>query len=118
MSFAPESIPESATPPTAIPLVDRDEASSDESDVVTNHLKPGPQRNRTHNYNHNVHLLLLLTWLLPLVAPVLAVWVRTLITAGFTTPFDGDHNFLKAAPFLILVDFASWNSEPLFERRK
>jgi len=27
-------------------------------------------------------------------------------TAGFTTPFDGDHNFLYVAPFLFLVDWA------------
>lgn len=57
----------------------------------------------------NAHLLVLLfmTWLLPLVAPVLAVWVRTLATAGFTTPFDGDHNFLYVAPFLVLVEILS-----------
>ena len=49
-------------------------------------------------------MLLFMTWLLPLSAPILAVWVRTLFTAGFTTPFDGDHNFLHVLPFLILVD--------------
>lgn len=54
--------------------------------------------------NAHLHLLLLMTWLLPLVAPVLAVWVRTLATAGLTTPFDGDHNFLYVAPFLVLVE--------------
>ena len=54
--------------------------------------------------NANEHLLLLMTWLLPLVAPVLAVWVRTLMTAGYTTPFDGDHNVLYVAPFLVLVE--------------
>lgn len=45
-----------------------------------------------------------MTWLLPLAAPILAVWVRTLFTAGFTTPFDGGHNFLRVLPFLMLVD--------------
>ena len=45
-----------------------------------------------------------MTWLLPLVAPGLAVWVRTLATAGLTTPFDGDHNFMYVAPFLVLVE--------------
>ena len=45
-----------------------------------------------------------MTWLLPLAAPVLAVWVRTLFTAGFTTPFNGDHNVLYVIPFLVLVD--------------
>lgn len=54
--------------------------------------------------NANEHLLLLMTWLLPLAAPVLAVWVRTLMTAGYTTPFDGDHNVLYVAPFLLLVE--------------
>ena len=57
--------------------------------------------------NAHLHLLLFMTWLLPLAAPVLAVWVRTLATAGLTTPFDGDHNFLYVAPFLVLVDVLS-----------
>ncbi|KAI0371559.1 GPI-inositol-deacylase [Pilatotrama ljubarskyi] len=57
--------------------------------------------------NAHLHFLLIMTWLLPLVAPVLAVWVRTLATAGFTTPFDGDHNFLYVAPFLVLVEALS-----------
>lgn len=57
-----------------------------------------------------------MTWLLPLAAPVLAVWVRTLLTAGLTTPFDGDHNFLAVVPFLVLTDFASWTPGRLFER--
>jgi len=71
---------------------------------------------RDNNLNHNLHLLLLMTWLLPLTAPVLAVWVRTLLTAGFTTPFDGDHNFIAVLPFLILTDYASWTPGNLFER--
>lgn len=45
-----------------------------------------------------------MTWLLPLAAPVLAVWVRTIQTAGYTTPFNGDHNVFKVAPVLVLVD--------------
>lgn len=57
--------------------------------------------------NEREHLLLLMTWLLPLTAPVLAVWVRTLFTAGLTTPFDGDHNVLNVLPYLVLVD-SSW----------
>jgi len=32
--------------------------------------------------------------------------VRTLATAGWATPFDGDHNFLYVAPFLFFVDWA------------
>jgi len=70
------------------------------------------------NLNLNMHLLLLMTWLLPLTAPVLAVWVRTLLTAGYTTPFDGDHNFLAALPFLVMTDFASWTPGKLFEKTK
>jgi glycosylphosphatidylinositol deacylase len=53
------------------------------------------------------HVLLLLTWLLPLAAPVLAVWARTLVTAGYTTPFGADHNVLYALPFLVLADALS-----------
>ncbi|KAH9988205.1 PGAP1-like protein-domain-containing protein [Russula vinacea] len=62
------------------------------------------------------HVLLLLTWLLPLAAPVLAVWVRTLATAGpvaIDSIYTGDHNFLSIAPYLILVDFASWTRDSL-----
>ncbi|KAH6914791.1 GPI inositol-deacylase [Coprinopsis sp. MPI-PUGE-AT-0042] len=69
---------------------------------------------REDNANFNGHLLLLMTWLLPLVAPILAVWVRTLMTAGYTTPFNGDHNVLNVLPFLILVDFTSWTPARLF----
>ncbi|KAG2134442.1 PGAP1-like protein-domain-containing protein [Suillus bovinus] len=61
----------------------------------------------TQAYHENTHLLLLITWLLPLSMPVLAVWVRTLMTAGYTTPFNGDHNVFKVAPFLVLVESAS-----------
>jgi hypothetical protein len=71
---------------------------------------------KRNDHHHSMHILLLVTWLLPLAAPVLAVWVRTLLTAGLTTPFDGDHFFLNVAPFLVLVDFASWTAGPLFVR--
>jgi hypothetical protein len=47
-------------------------------------------------------MLLLLTWLLPFTAPILVVWVRTLQTAGYTVPFDGDHNILAILPWLLL----------------
>ena len=53
------------------------------------------------------HLLLLLLWLLPFAAPVLAVWVRTLQTAGFTVPFDGDHNIFSVLPWLLLGEAAA-----------
>ncbi|OCH95908.1 PGAP1-domain-containing protein [Obba rivulosa] len=57
-------------------------------------------------FHQSAHLLLLLTWLLPLAAPVLAVWVRTLATAGLMAPFGGDHNVLCVAPALVVVEWA------------
>ena len=54
---------------------------------------------------------------LTLTAPVLAVWRRTLATAGLgaTVPTaGGDHNVLSVAPYLVLVDFASWTRDALF----
>lgn len=108
--------------PPAIPLLSQhpdgpgglarreDESSYRSLDSNYNH--------KANNHNHNMHVLLLMTWLLPLVAPVLVVWVRTLAMAGLTSPFDGDHFFSNVAPFLILVDFASWTSGPLFEKQR
>jgi len=67
------------------------------------------------------HVLLLLTWLLPLTVPVLAVWVRTLVTAGpiaLGSVGIGDHNFFSVAPYLILVEYASRTREPLLSRDK
>ena len=72
-------------------------------------------KDKLDSHNHAMHLLLIMTWLLPLVAPVLVVWVRTLGTAGFTTRFDSDHEFLNVAPFLVLVDFASRHPNRLLE---
>lgn len=78
---------------------------------------PRPSRSSSHSraeshlnnqiYNHTLltYLLLLTTLLLPLSAPVLAVWVRTLSTAGYTTPFDGDHNLLYVVPWLLVSDW-------------
>ncbi|KAG6845440.1 hypothetical protein H0H87_009348 [Tephrocybe sp. NHM501043] len=120
----------SATTPgaTAIPLIriadtDADPAKHGDDRVLGEVQSHEAQREvlrkqKLNNHNHNMHLLLLMTWLLPLVAPVLAVWVRTLFTAGLTTPFDGDHDILNAAPFLVLVDFTSWNTGVLFERQR
>ncbi|OSD04507.1 GPI-inositol-deacylase [Trametes coccinea BRFM310] len=108
--------------PEAVPLVrlmPSAEAAPDERETrqaATAHTALLQQAN-VHS-----HILLFTTWLLPLVAPVLAVWVRTLATAGFTTPFDGDHNFLYVAPFLVLVEALSGADadryvKALFERR-
>jgi len=52
-------------------------------------------------------LLLLLLWLSFFAAPVLAVWVRTLQTAGFTVPFDGDNSVLRILPWLLLGEAAA-----------
>lgn len=96
---------------TAIPLIPRGDTNEDNESEYTgappsastpSHLASQPVN--TTVQNEREHLLLLMTWLLPLAAPVLAVWVRTLLTAGFTTPFDGDHNVLYVAPFLVLAD--------------
>ena len=110
-----------------IPLIrvrdtDDDAAQDEELIELTNHeVQRDPSIHLTYtadNRNHNMHILLLMTWLLPLAAPILAVWARTLVTAGLTTPFDGDHDFFNVAPFLVLVDFASWHPEALFERQR
>ncbi|KAF8806287.1 PGAP1-domain-containing protein [Phlegmacium glaucopus] len=104
----------------AVPLVQfSGQRENDETTDGRSNLErqtSGLQELKRDNVNHNLHLLLLMTWLLPLTAPVLAVWVRTLLTAGLTTPFDGDHNFLAVMPFLVLTDFASWTPGRLFER--
>ncbi|KAJ3895608.1 PGAP1-like protein-domain-containing protein [Lentinula edodes] len=99
---------------TAIPLLSRDESPS-------GGRGGSGQPSHKHlisNSHHRAHLLLLMTWLLPLAAPVLVVWVRTLVTAGLSTPFDGDHFFLNVAPFMILVDYASWTSNPLLQKHR
>lgn len=100
--------------PDGVPLMD----VSPQPNSPTLDTSKRQQDVRVANYHHCQLLLLLMTWLLPIVAPVLAVWVRTLYTAGFTTPFDGDHNFLSVLPFLILTDYASWMPGPLFQPAK
>lgn len=97
----------------SVPIEEADDVPPSRTDQRKNHLFI--QRD---NYHLNCHILLFMTWLLPLAAPVLAVWVRTLFTAGLTTPFDGDHFFLNAAPFLVLVDFSSWTSSPILRRQR
>ncbi|KAI0775903.1 GPI-inositol-deacylase [Trametes elegans] len=85
------------------------EPNTAHSDRADDERRAGEEATRllAQRINAHLHLLLFLTWLLPLAAPVLAVWVRTLATAGLTTPFDGEHNFLYAAPFLVLVEAMS-----------
>ncbi|KAH7887392.1 PGAP1-like protein-domain-containing protein [Phlebopus sp. FC_14] len=69
-----------------------------------------------HSLPLNDHVLLLMTWLLPLVGPVLVVWVRTLQTAGYTTPFNGDHNIFKITPVLCLIDYLGRGQTPEVKR--
>lgn len=98
------------TEAVAIPLLRQDGEDDAQNSEHSPTSSPAPMPVTTQDrsaQNEKEHLLLLMTWLLPLAAPALAVWVRTLFTAGFTTPFDGDHNVLYVAPFLILVD-SSW----------
>ncbi|KAF5321343.1 hypothetical protein D9619_000541 [Psilocybe cf. subviscida] len=95
----------------AVPLLRRSGEISSQNEA--RHHAQDASKVERDALNHNMHLLLFLTWLLPLTAPVLAVWVRTLLTAGYTTPFDGDHNFLAVLPFLIVVDFCSWAQPPI-----
>ncbi|TFK55658.1 PGAP1-domain-containing protein [Heliocybe sulcata] len=97
-------------PVEAVPLVHRTTAGDTHSRGGESDDADSSRSLAVLQSTHNLyrHFLLLKTLLLPLVAPVLAVWVRTLYTAGLTTPFDGDHNFLFVAPWLILVDYASW----------
>ncbi|CAL1700352.1 unnamed protein product [Somion occarium] len=104
----------SPSSPSAIPLMPQpSDSPSTPTPPFYEHRSPiesTPHQNRTHidlleqENQSNEYLLLLMTWLLPLAAPVLAVWVRTLATAGLTTPFDGDHNVLYVAPFILLLD--------------
>ena len=67
--------------------------------------------------DQKLHVLLLMTWCLPVVAPVLLVWARTLLTAGYTSPFDGDHFVLNVVAFLILTYHLTSSQQPLFGLR-
>lgn len=112
----PGSVPTLASTPTSsTPACERGDEISDKDDLPADRLSPSSSRSSSkpshmlkptfaNVHNQNTHILLLMTWLLPLVAPVLAVWVRTVQTAGYTTPFNGDHNVFKVAPVLVLVD--------------
>ena len=81
-------------------------------------LRPTQAEEQTHLSSHDAeHVLLFLTRLLPLTAPVLAVWTRPLAMASLgavVSTTGGDHNVLSVAPYLILVDFASWMRDVLF----
>ncbi|OSX59394.1 hypothetical protein POSPLADRAFT_1048720 [Postia placenta MAD-698-R-SB12] len=69
-------------------------------------------KERTTLLSHHLHALLLMTWLLPIAAPVLAVWVRTASGAGFQavwaseSGWGADRNVLFVAPWLLFVEWA------------
>lgn len=109
----PGSVPTLASTPTnRTPICEQDGRTSDENDAPADRSSPSLSQSPSHTlnptfgnaHNQNTHLLLFMTWLLPLAAPVLAVWVRTMQTAGYTTPFNGDHDVFKVVPVLVLVD--------------
>ncbi|KAH7918352.1 PGAP1-domain-containing protein [Leucogyrophana mollusca] len=126
--FYPGTTPTvSNTPITSIPLLDRsarneeldeDEGGSVEPQTLQSAEAITSRLVSVDAYNQNTHILLLMAWLLPFAAPVLLVWVRTLLTAGFTAPFNGDHNFLKVAPFLVLVDHVSRGGASIVQQSK
>lgn len=95
----------SRSAPVSIPLTQHKFDNVDSHDDTSPTPPPlDPRQTLTNAHRQDVHFLFLMTWLLPFAAPVLAVWVRTVATAGATTPFDGDHNFLRVAPFLVLAE--------------
>jgi glycosylphosphatidylinositol deacylase len=115
-SFPPKSAGRAT--PEAVPLSAFDSsADGDETPPptpLTTAARPTPAA--SSDPHAHAHVLLLLTWLLPLAAPVLAVWARTLATAGVGAPFGADHEVLAAAPYLLLVDAAFWVPGALLPR--
>ena len=78
--------------------------------------RPGDQAT-ANTRNQRLLVLLAMTWCLPVVAPVLAVWVKTLVTAGLSTPFDGDHFALNSLSFVALTYAMATTRGSLFQRR-
>lgn len=70
------------------------------------------------NRNQNMHLLLLMTWLLSCVAPAWAALIRTALTTGFTMPLAGDGNFFKVMPFLALAELARNRGSRVLQRSR
>ncbi|KAL4247022.1 GPI inositol-deacylase [Abortiporus biennis] len=103
----PSGHPPSNTPMALTPVTPRNQV--EEMDFSANDAGSCPSLIQRQNATYaSQYLLLLMTWLLPLAAPVLAVWIRTLATAGYTTPFDGDHNVFFVVPFILMVEFGPW----------
>ena len=127
--FYPGSVPSlSSTPTESLPLRERSGSREEEIEPLElpeiqdvrwdQNFAAAADTLDNQAYHENTHLLLFVTWLLPLTMPVLAVWVRTLMTAGYMTPFNGDHNVFKVAPFIVLVDCAGRRRSPLLSHGK
>jgi len=82
------------------------------SSLSTSPQSSMPVSSDTSLYNQHLYLLLLMTWLLPIAAPVLAVWVRTIMGAGIQavwtsgSGWGADRNALVVAPWLVSVEWA------------
>ncbi|KAG9317789.1 hypothetical protein JVU11DRAFT_2010 [Chiua virens] len=105
----PGSVPTLASTPTELtPVPGEGEEPFEKEDSPTEHSSRSSQVLKptfVNVHNQNKHILLLMTWLLPHVAPLLAAWVRTVQTAGYMTPFNGSYsNVLYVLPWLVLVN--------------
>ncbi|KZT71514.1 PGAP1-domain-containing protein [Daedalea quercina L-15889] len=97
----------------AIPLMSREESNNPTSPTPTSPTSPSFDT-LVSRHNMDKHILLLMTWLLPIAAPVLAVWVRTLAGSGLEAVWgagsgwgwSSDRNVLIVAPWLVLVEWA------------
>jgi hypothetical protein len=84
-------------------------SSPEDSDDASDLRKPLASDDSFAASREAQHLLLLniMAWLLPLKAPVLVVWVRNLLV-GWRAPLGGaDHNPLRVAAVLLLVQVVS-----------
>ena len=104
----------------AIPLMSRADSDAPPSPTLTppttpvSPSAPGSLEVLASRHNMNKYVLLLMTWLLPIAAPVLAVWVRTLAGSGLQAVWgagsgwgwSSDRNVLIVAPWLALVEWA------------
>ena len=105
---------------SAIPLMSRTDSDTPPSPTPASPSTPispsapGSLDALVSRHNMNKHVLLLMTWLLPIAAPVLAVWVRTLAGSGLQAVWgagsgwgwSSDRNVLIVAPWLVLVEWA------------
>lgn len=100
--------------PVAIPLLHRNGEDDADNSQEMETSRPTPFIEPSNYYDDEL-LLLFMTWLLPFSLPVIVVWIKTLITAGITAPFAGDHNPLHVLPFLLLLEARMSGSRSSFE---